>query len=344
MAALLQLADYDETSEGLQRCWEALCGEIDSPEGPLPHAASLLNGPDPEPLGALAVPQLAAIFATTQGAAGLQLLANVARTARIRMRRRYALEALWRIATGRTPPLSGPGRVTAPPPGPALQAQAGRIVDDLIAEAPHDSELFSVCLMLADTPDLDGEGSVSFATRFMQVSADAAILLTATLLDRFAALIAEQAPEAAYQTFLQAHPVLLDPLAAEVLPTAALGLEFKTDFVLRRHDNRYVVVEIEKPHDRLLTGKHDLSAAFTHAVGQVLDFQQWVADNAAYAQKSFPGIASPAGLLVMGRREGLPERARSKLNRWQTNSRHIELVTYDELLARGTTLLRSLRR
>jgi hypothetical protein len=344
MAALLQLSDFDETSEGLQRCWEALCTQVDRPEGPLPHAASLLTGPNTDALGALAVPQLAAIFATTQGVPGLQLLADVARTAADRMRRRYALEALWRIANGRRPPLSGPGRITAPPPEPAEQAAAARLVDDLIAEAPRDTELFGACLMLADGPDLDRDAAGSFAARFMRVSADAAIWLTQTLVDEFAALIAQQAPEADYQAFLQAHPVLLDPLAAEVLPTAPLGLEFKTDFVLRRHDDRYVVVEIEKPHDSLLTSKHDLTAAFTHAVGQVLDFQQWVADNAAYAQKSFPGIASPSGLLVMGRRDGLSERARSKLNRWQTNSRHIELVTYDELLARGTALLRSLRR
>jgi hypothetical protein len=343
MAALLQLADFDETSEGLERCWEALCAKIDTPEGPLPHAASLLTGHNTDVLGALAVPQLAAIFATGQGLPGLQLLADIARSAPDRMRRRFALEALWATANGRTPPLAGPGRITAPPPPEPERVTASRLVDDLISEAHADSDLFAACLILATGPELDSTEPGGFPSRFMQVSADAAILLTQTLLDDFADLIAKHAPEADYQSFLQAHPVLLDPLAAEVRPTAALGLEFKTDFVLRRHDDRYVVVEIEKPHDPLLTSKHDLSAAFTHAIGQVLDFQQWVADNAAYAQKAFPGIASPAGLLVMGRRDGLSERARSKLNRWQTNSRHIELATYDELLLRGTALLRSLR-
>lgn len=178
----------------------------------------------------------------------------------------------------------------------------------------------------------------------MRVTADASISVTATLLGRFADLIEAERPEADYQSFLQQYPVLLDPLAADVLPTAALGLEYRTDFVLRRHDGRYVVVEIEKPQDPLLTGRYDIAAPFTHALGQVLDFQHWIADNAAYAQKSFQDITTPSGLVVMGRRDRLDTRARAKLNAWQTNSRHVELATYDDLLRRGEALLQSLRR
>ena len=42
-------------------------------------------------------------------------------------------------------------------------------------------------------------------------------------------------------------PVLIDPLAAKVIDRQRLGLELTTDFVVRRLDNEYLLVEIEKP-------------------------------------------------------------------------------------------------
>ncbi len=272
------------------------------------------------------------------------MLARTARGADERMRRRIALEALWTTAQGEPAPLYGPGRVDQPPVPAALREAAGTLVDDLIAEAYTNAHLLAACLSLADGLDLGMEPAASFAKRFMRVTADASIAMTATLLERFADLIRSELPEADYQLFLEQHPVLLDPLAADVLPTAPLGLEHRTDFVLRRHDGRYVVVEIEKPQDPLLTRRYDIAAPLTHALGQVLDFQHWIADNAAYAQRSFPGVATPSGLVVMGRRDRLDGRARAKLSAWQTNNRHVELATYDDLLRRGDALLRSLRR
>ncbi|WP_432862277.1 Shedu anti-phage system protein SduA domain-containing protein [Microbispora rosea] len=177
----------------------------------------------------------------------------------------------------------------------------------------------------------------------MKVSTESSIKLTAKLLQSFKSLIDAEEDESAYQRFLQENPVILEPLAAEIIPQARLGLEYITDFVLRLHDNRYIVVEIERPQDRIFTSQGDLTARFNHAVGQVLDFQHWVAENSAYAQKNMPGIVSPHGLLVMGLRKNLTEREASKLRRWQQNSRDIEHLTYDDLLVRSSTLLKSLR-
>jgi hypothetical protein len=128
----------------------------------------------------------------------------------------------------------------------------------------------------------------------MQVIRDSSILLTDALNTRFAALVTAESKESDYQDFLESHPVFLDPLAAEVFNRQRLGLELITDFVARRHANRYVVVEIEKPQDALFTAAGDFTAGFTHAVGQVLDFQGWVASNIAYAQKHLPHIEAPS--------------------------------------------------
>jgi hypothetical protein len=112
-------------------------------------------------------------------------------------------------------------------------------------------------------------------------------------------------------------------------------VEYATDFALRRHDGGWTLVEIERPQDDLFTRGDDFAARFTHAFGQVLDFQQWVDQNVAYARELMPGIAAPRGLLVIGTRQGLGDRQTKKLKQFADNSRRIEIVTYDQLLARG---------
>lgn len=78
--------------------------------------------------------------------------------------------------------------------------------------------------------------------------------------------------------------MLLDPLVAEMIPHRRLGVEYATDFALRRHDGSWTLVEIERPQDKMFTARDDFTARFTHAFGQVLDFQQWVDQHVAYAR------------------------------------------------------------
>jgi hypothetical protein len=122
----------------------------------------------------------------------------------------------------------------------------------------------------------------------------------------------------------------MDPLASEIVPKQKLGIELVTDFVVRRLDNRYVLVEIEKPHDRLFTTAYDFSSRFTHAIGQIVDFQEWVDNHGEYARSLMPGISSPRGLLIMGLRSSLSERESAKLKRYCINSTSIDILTYDE--------------
>lgn len=223
------------------------------------------------------------------------------------------------------------------------------VVDDIIAESQTDVWLLDVVIGVQQRErhqalsESDGKPS-AFSRHVVRVWGDSSILLTERLIDEFSALVALAADESAYQGFLEEHPVFLDPLAAEVLNRKRLGLEFVTDFVVRRHDNRYVVVEIEKPQDRLFTARGDFTAGFTHAVGQVLDFQGWIASNVAYARTHLPFVEDPAGLVIMGARAELNDDRKTKLRRWTTNSRHIELLTYDDLVNRARSLHASLRR
>jgi hypothetical protein len=222
-------------------------------------------------------------------------------------------------------------------------AAAVRALRDLFAESRVNNELFIRLLdfvhglwMRTTVPDDD------VANEARLLFAEATIRLTPTLLDRFRELVDQELREEEYQVFLRDNPVLLDPLAAEAVPKQRLGIERVTDFALKRVDGRWTLVEIEKPQDKLFTLGNDFTAEFTHAFGQVLDFQRWVEDHGEYARSLMPGIASPAGLLVMGRRDSLDDENQGKLMRFVDNSRRIEVMTFDDVLASSESLYKNL--
>jgi Domain of unknown function (DUF4263) len=165
--------------------------------------------------------------------------------------------------------------------------------------------------------------------------------LTPGLIEVFENMIAADLPEEEYQRFLAEHPVFLDPIAETVVPKQRLGIEHVTDYAMRRHDGTWLLVEIEKPQDRIFTNAHDLSRAFHHAFGQVIDFQRWVISNTAYARKLMPDIASPRGLLVIGRRSTLGPSEEDKLRQFVQNSATISVLTFDDLAANARLLYRS---
>jgi hypothetical protein len=124
-----------------------------------------------------------------------------------------------------------------------------------------------------------------------------------------------------------------------MVPKQKLGIEHITDFILHRLDDQYVLVEIEKPQDRIFTQANDFSAAFTHALGQVLDFRSWVGQHGEYARSLMPGISPAAvGLLVIGLRSKLSDDQARKLRAFNENSLTIRVVTFDDLSSKAKTI------
>jgi hypothetical protein len=99
-----------------------------------------------------------------------------------------------------------------------------------------------------------------------------------------------------------------------------------------------------EPDTPTLFKANEFTVPFTHAFGQVLDFQQWVDSNAEYARRHMPGISSPRGLLVMGHRRDLTEENKLKLQRFSANSVAIDVMTFDDLLGNATSLYAAILR
>jgi hypothetical protein len=163
---------------------------------------------------------------------------------------------------------------------------------------------------------------------------DSHMYLNKAILKQFEDLLAA-APtrEEELHKFLVEHPVLLDPFVTELRTKHELGDDFITDFVIRRMNNEYVVVEIENSTDKLFNNDGSFTADLMKAIAQVRDFQAWLGDNVAYAQTKLPHIRRPEGLVVIGRRPDLAPIMEKRLSEENFSRRgHIKVVTYDDLL------------
>ena len=298
----------------------------------------------------ITVPHLTARALLQRGTLGVQALLRA-----LRERGADVFGALWWASKGKFAPAPLEGLIKRERPCSELirpltaeTIQAVRdAVNQLIIEARTSPSLFGHILNFLSysyhIQTIGGSEGVGL-DEFYDLMVSGAIKLSEPLLQQFDELINQDLREEDYQVFLKQHPVFLDPLAADVIPKQKLGIEMVTDFILRRYDNKYIVVEIEKPQDRMFTVANDFSAEFTHAFGQVLDFQQWVDSHAAYARIHMPDISSPRGLLVIGRRKGLSEENKAKLHRFSVNCVSIDIVTFDDLLQNATILYKAILR
>ncbi|WP_326511507.1 Shedu anti-phage system protein SduA domain-containing protein [Clostridium intestinale] len=177
---------------------------------------------------------------------------------------------------------------------------------------------------------------------FYNLISQTSINISSGMIEEFQELIQQDLREEEYQIFLNEHPVFLNPLAKSIIDKSRLGDDYITDFVIHLINEEYILVEIEKPKDNIFTVNNDFTSKFTHAFGQVLDFINWIEINISYARTKLPGIKSPKGMLIMGRRSSMSEEQKAKLKKYNENSHSIEILTFNDLLLNSERLLKNL--
>lgn len=219
---------------------------------------------------------------------------------------------------------------------------AKKTFHDIIITSISDPVLFSTLINAFYQQTMLNPDSSNLITSIVKAITDSSIRITNQKLEDFSDLIEAQVREEDYQIFLKKNPVFLNPIASKTIDKHKLGDDLITDFVVETLESEYIVVEIEKPQDRIFTSSGDFSAAFTHAYGQVLDFISWIDCNIAYAQKKLPNIASPRGMLIIGRSVGLTATQKNKLNYFNLNSQRIQVYTYDDILLNARRLYQNI--
>jgi len=161
------------------------------------------------------------------------------------------------------------------------------------------------------------------------------------------ACLSENPDEAALQTLIARHPVLLAHLLRGghgrwVLPQVRFGSEFVADFLIAEKDSlgfHWQAVELESPRHLLFTKKGDPRSELTHALRQIRDWRTWIGANRSYAVR--PREANGLGLIdiepelpglvLMGRRRDQAD-SDSALRRRMAQESGIRIHTYDWLL------------
>lgn len=217
---------------------------------------------------------------------------------------------------------------------------------DFFYEARNDEAKFDLMINFFARENMNilfnEENQSELMENFYSLISQTSINISSRMIEDFQSLIQKDLREEEYQIFLSNNPVFLNPLAKSIIDKKRLGDDYITDFIIRLINEEYVLVEIEKPQDNIFTANNDFTSKFTHAFGQVLDFINWIETNIAYAETKLPGIKSPKGLLIMGRRTSMSEEQKLKLKMYNKNSHNIEVLTFDDLLLNSERLLKNL--
>ena len=148
--------------------------------------------------------------------------------------------------------------------------------------------------------------------------------------------------EPAFHHFFEKHSQLLDPMVLDVWSKPDLHGEAEPDFLIRRIDGTYLVVEIETPAKMLVTQRAQLSAATTQAIAQALNYQDFLTRRATEASRIFPQFQPPDCLVVIGLQQPLHPRQQRALALQNRSHAGMRVVGFDWLTDRASTLTRNL--
>lgn len=165
------------------------------------------------------------------------------------------------------------------------------------------------------------------------------LAVSSSVLDHFNEII-EKCPneEKVFQSFLEVHPQLLDPLAVRVWSQPNLFGYKEPDFIVQRADGTYMVVEIECPAKPLVTTGNYLSADVTHAEQQANDYRRHLLRKYADLRMHLPGFQEPDCLVIIGVERDLTASQKQVLHDANRNRTHLRIVGFDWLLDRGKTI------
>jgi len=148
--------------------------------------------------------------------------------------------------------------------------------------------------------------------------------------------------EPEFQAFFERHPQLLDPMAHQVWPKPNLHGFKEPDFIIRRTDDTYLIVEIETPAKSLVTSSCQVSADVSHAVSQVMQYCQFLTEHVAEAEKHFPGFKEPECLVVLGVERVLTVQQKEFLVLENQHRSGLKIVGFDWIARRAEAISKNI--
>lgn len=143
--------------------------------------------------------------------------------------------------------------------------------------------------------------------------------------------------------YLALNPHFFDPFYVRCWSKAPLGERYVVDFLIKLADDNYIVIEIEKPEDAIITKSGNLSSKCTHAIRQALEYREWLVSNHLYARNEYEHIWRPQCMVVIGMESSLSDSQRARLMQ-ENESRQgvLKIVGFDWLYNRASAVLNNL--
>lgn len=160
----------------------------------------------------------------------------------------------------------------------------------------------------------------------------------------FLAIIDKKNKEEVAQKFIENNPVFLHIFQPrKILFKPPILTKYFADFAILNSRNELVLVEIERPHLKLLKKDGGSTADLEHAFHQIRTWMQTLNDHRAAALEALDlklsDVAKVKGVIVAGRNPTIE--AHIRLLR-VLSSAEIELFTYDDLLGSVTELVKQI--
>jgi len=127
-----------------------------------------------------------------------------------------------------------------------------------------------------------------------------------------------------------------------VIPKQKFGSEYVSDFMVAERNSmglHWTAIELENPNSKLFTKAGSPTAELTHAIGQILEWRTWIANNIDYARRRLKndGLGleqvdgNVHGIILMGRNTELTEKTNA-VRRHYKQSMNIDIHTFDWLV------------
>ncbi|MDQ7248872.1 Shedu anti-phage system protein SduA domain-containing protein [Dongia sedimenti] len=145
--------------------------------------------------------------------------------------------------------------------------------------------------------------------------------------------------EQVFQKFFIEFPHLLDPAVVHMWSEPDFHGAFAPDFLIRRADDTYLIVEIEKPSKNLITAGGQLTTEATHAEKQVIEYKNFLNERILEVRSHFPNYREPDCLVVIGLERSLMPAKRNALRQINDSRQRIRIVGFDWLLDRANVVL-----
>ena len=148
--------------------------------------------------------------------------------------------------------------------------------------------------------------------------------------------------ETAFQSFFEENPLFLDPLSVKVWSKPDFHGKKEPDFVIKRADNSYLIIEIETPAKQIVTRDGQIGAKVTQAVTQAMEYRTFLLERFQQAQATFPNFNPPDALVIIGLEGALSEEEQAILRRENEHRAHIRIIGYDAIADRMSAITQNL--